>query len=1101
MKKLFLTSGVILCMACPAFATNDITAAGKDATNTSITANCTNTYLGSYTGPVSYDAKWNPHIAGPIALDQYCYADSSTKKSISLSPTPLYSVYGVGIYSEAVTLSNYQSKTPVTSITKGSVTGWTFQGIYTAKSGTATQVVNSSGTVLAAANTALSGDGDTTTWYARCCPNISGAITLDSDLWSSSTATTKSRTAGTQAATTPLYTAYDYGVYTTKPTCSNYTSNTYAKLGTVPALTGYTFGGFYTTKSGTGDQVIDSSGNWTTNTKNRISTIDGTATWWAKWTANKYNVVYNVGDCGGTAYTHTNGATYDSNYSVLTLASSGMTVTRPEGTADTGGYTFDGWTTDSTVTYGSSSPYNLTNAYTGASPWTRTSTLNLYGACHPNISGAITLDSDLWASSDATSTTRTAGTQASASTLYSVYKYGIYTTKPNKSNYKTAEKYTKLATVPALTGYTFGGFYTTKSGTGTQVIDSGGNWVTSGTGQTNAQVKTTDGTAKFWAKWTANCYGAKTFDNSIYTSASGNATYTTSTTGDEKVTASSPTSAYTKYDSTALWNSTCSTSQSFTAPTHQGYTFVGYFNSQANAYAAIANSGTTTGKKTNNSGTLLSSTSTDGAETWYAGWTPKKFNVIYNKGTGCGGSAYTHTNGLTYDANYTLINPGGTNQTVTVPTGYVFNGWSTSSSVSYSSNTLQNAAANLTPSKKTANWNLYGACTPAISGKITIKSGSSGCYVDSSTTVAATISSTSVYSVYGTGLYSTAPTKANYSSATALTSITASSVASGYTYQGIYTSATGTTQVIAADGTINSAAKTQVTADGTTKTWYPQCCPNISGQIALDSKIYRTAGSTPDYTPTTSAGTTPLYTAYNYGVYTTAPTCSNYRTATKYTQLGTLPSAITGYTFDGFYTEKQNATGSGTSGTKVINADGTFTVDAKTRISATNGTATWYAKWKPATPTTTWSCGTHSGTVSNGIQFVYDTAFTMPTTATGCNAVNGEHFKGWSCSYDPTTGSGSATFVGSRTCGTCSAGTANTCTYSGSGTFKGTTAITCTAIWEKNTVCPITWYKNDGTSGTVSGTGTDQCTYDGTLTLPTNPTRTGYTFNGWTVRQ
>lgn len=1089
MKKLFLTSGVILCMACPpAVAATDIPASGTGAT-------CTYTYLGDYEGPVSYNAKWDPHIAGPIALDQYCYADSSTKKSISLSPTPLYSVYGVGIYSEAVTLSNYQSKTPVTSITKGSVTGWTFQGIYTAKSGTATQVVNSSGTVLSAANTALSGEGDTTTWYARCCPNISGAITLDSDYWTSSDASTKTYTASPASSPATIYTAYDYGVYTTQPTCSNYTSNKKTALTTLPQVTGYTFGGYYTGKAGTGTQVINDSGTYLDAAKQQVSTTGNTSKFWAKWTAKKYNVIYNVGDCGGSAYTHTNGATYDANYTPISIGGTGQTVTRPEGTADTGGYTFDGWTTDSTVTYGSSSPYNLNNAYTGDTPWKRTSNLTLYGACHPNISGAITLDSDLWASSTATSTSRTADTQASASTLYSVYKYGIYTTKPNKSNYKTANKYTKLATTPALTGYTFGGFYTTKSGTGTQVIDSSGNWITSGTGQTNAQVKTTDGTAKFWAKWTANCYGAKTFDNSIYRAASGSASYTTSTSGSEKVTASSPTSGYVKYDSSSIYNSGCSAAQTFTAPTHQGYTFKGYFDTQEHAAAVRTSSscGATTGMRTNAAGTLTSAaaTSTAGAETWYAGWCANTNTVTYNKGT-CGGSNGSAT--ATYDENFSVTNPGASGQSVTVPTGNVFNGWTTASTPAYSSNTLSDSYTGATPWKRTSNLTIYAACTPAISGKITIKSGSSGCYVDSSKTVAATISKTAVYSVYGTGLYGTQPTKENYSSASALTGITASGVATGHYYTGIYTTATGTTKMVASDGAIQSAASTQVTADGTTKTWYPQCRPAISGQIVLDSKLYRTAGSTADYTPTTSAGTTPLYSAYDYGMYTTKPTASNYRTATKYTQLGTLPSAITGYTFKGFYTSKQNATGSSTSGILVINADGTFTDAAKTQVATDEGTKTWYAKWEPAMPTTTWSCGSHSGTVSNGINFIYDTAYTIPTTAQGCGAVNGEHFSGWSCTYDPAAGGTTAkTFTAS--CGSTDA-TINTCTVSATGTFKGTAAITCTAQWAANTVKPISWSGNGGS--TPSG-GATQCTYGGGLTAPTAPTRTGYTFKGWTL--
>ena len=59
-------------------------------------------------------------------------------------------------------------------------------------------------------------------------------------------------------------------------------------------------------------------------------------------------------------------------------------------------------------------------------------------------------------------------------------------------------------------------------------------------------------------------------------------------------------------------------------------------------------------------------------------------------------------------------------------------------------------------------------------------------------------------------------------------------------------------------------------------------------------------------------------------------------------------------------------------------------------------------------------------------------------------------------------------------------------TYSGSATLE--------ADWSPNTV-NVTYYNGDN----VYGNG-GQCTYDSTLTLPSHPSRTGYTFAGWTVR-
>ena len=57
-------------------------------------------------------------------------------------------------------------------------------------------------------------------------------------------------------------------------------------------------------------------------------------------------------------------------------------------------------------------------------------------------------------------------------------------------------------------------------------------------------------------------------------------------------------------------------------------------------------------------------------------------------------------------------------------------------------------------------------------------------------------------------------------------------------------------------------------------------------------------------------------------------------------------------------------------------------------------------------------------------------------------------------------------------------------------------SVDLTAGWQANNI-GITWYTQGNT--TASG-GSSQCTYDGTITLPTQPSRTGYVFGGWRVR-
>ena len=61
---------------------------------------------------------------------------------------------------------------------------------------------------------------------------------------------------------------------------------------------------------------------------------------------------------------------------------------------------------------------------------------------------------------------------------------------------------------------------------------------------------------------------------------------------------------------------------------------------------------------------------------------------------------------------------------------------------------------------------------------------------------------------------------------------------------------------------------------------------------------------------------------------------------------------------------------------------------------------------------------------------------------------------------------------------------------------SGTAALE--ADWQANTV-HITYYK-DGTEIPNIGSEYTQCTYDDTLTLPTAPSKDGYTFAGWTVK-
>jgi len=173
MKRLFLTSGLVLCMACPVFADTPIAIpAGTD------TANCDVSTLETYTGPVSFGSVWRPAISGAITLNSNRFTSNNgsavNTASVTATPTPLYSVYGVGLYNSqatANTLSNYTTSNRLTSLTRlPELSGYNFQGFWTTPATGGVQVVEANGQFIYnndVASTQINTDGLTTTWYAR----------------------------------------------------------------------------------------------------------------------------------------------------------------------------------------------------------------------------------------------------------------------------------------------------------------------------------------------------------------------------------------------------------------------------------------------------------------------------------------------------------------------------------------------------------------------------------------------------------------------------------------------------------------------------------------------------------------------------------------------------------------------------------------------------------------------------------------------------------------------------------------------------------------------------------------------------------------------
>ena len=217
------------------------------------------------------------------------------------------------------------------------------------------------------------------------------------------------------------------------------------------------------------------------------------------------------------------------------------------------GYTFTGYFT---ATSGGTQYYKYTGK--SAKNWDKSADTTLYAQWSANTS-AVTLD-------------RQGGTDGSASVT---------------ATYGSAMP---AATMPAATGYTFGGYWTGKGGTGTLYYNA------NGTSARNWDIATA---TTLYAKWTVNTY-----------------TVTLNQQGGTGGSASV----------TATYNAAMPKA---TMPARTGYTFGGYFTA--------ANGGGT--QYYNANGTSTRNWNLTAATTLYAKWTPNTYAVTLNPQGGSGGAA------------------------------------------------------------------------------------------------------------------------------------------------------------------------------------------------------------------------------------------------------------------------------------------------------------------------------------------------------------------------------------------------------------------------------------------------------------------------------
>lgn len=442
-------------------------------------------------------------------------------------------------------------------------TGYTFSGWYTSKSG-GTKVTSS--TVMGTTNVTV---------YAHWSTN-SYTLTYDAN-------------GGTAAFTSKTK---SYG-----ETYSAFPSTT---------RTGYTLTGWYTAATG-GTKVTSSTTMGASNT-----------TIYAHWTANTYTLTFNAN--GGSVSQSTKTVTYGQAYGTL-----------PTPTRD--GYAFTGWyesstkVTDSTITgvgnkvlyaHWSRITSTLTFDPNGGTVTTTSKTITsgvIYGTLPTPTRTGYSFDGWYTAKTGGTKVTSSTVAGSTDTTVYAHWSLKNYTVTFNanggtvSTTSKTVQYGSTYGTLPTptKTGYTFNGWYTSPSNSGTQVTSS-------------TLVGTSSVTV--YAHWTASSY-----------------TLTFNANG----------GSVSESSKSVTYGSTYGT---LPTPTRSGYSFDGWYTAKSG-------------------GTKVSFSTTMGASnvTVYAHWTQTNQYKLYFDLNGGTGSITTRT-----------VTTGGTYGTLPTPTrdGYSFTGWFTS---------------------------------------------------------------------------------------------------------------------------------------------------------------------------------------------------------------------------------------------------------------------------------------------------------------------------------------------------------------------------------------------------------------------------------------
>lgn len=603
-----------------------------------------------------------------------------------------------------------------------------------------------------------------------------------------------------------------------------------------------------------------------------------------------------------------------------------------------------------------------------------------------------------------------------------------------KINYQST---TTMVATPA-TGYTFGGWYTSPTLSGTTVTAWGTQFASTATATTEAM-----GTSglNYYAKFEINTYtiGVYAYNNS----AAAPGTFTNGTTGG--------TVGFTSSAGSKGTTRTNVHGQSVTiyAKPNTGYTFAGWYYGNTSSMSSAAS--IAVGSCTLSGGVYSYSWTTTDSRSYSAKFTINQYTLTINPNGGSYGgttnnSTVTQYYGTTYSVadptrtgytfkNWTIAKTGGGTATGSISNKvYTFGAGNDTITAQWSVN---NYGITVDPNGGTvSNMQYYNAANGAASGTLT----SSGSFTASKTFQMA----------YNTTATITAPTR------------------TGYTFTGwTKTAGNGTLTNGSPVTTANSSFKVTNSTATIKANWQVN-------QYTLTVKAYSNTAAAPGTFANNVTGGTVKIGSGAAGATETANI--NFGSTAQMTA-----TAATGYTFKGWQTTvPTSANGSSiysTSNPATTETMGTGGLTYYARFEINSYTVTVSAAYNTAAATGTYTTGTVGGTVSGGGSKYYGTQASLSASAN-----TGYQFIGWFESLTATSAKSTANPY--------------TPTITGALTLYGKFSIRQYTVSVKaygNSAVALNSY-TEGVGGTVSGAGKVYYNQKASLTASA---KTGYTFGGW----